>query len=358
MQFPKFDGDNPQHWMTCAHNYFDLYSVHPSMWVKCSIMQFVGSAAHWLQSIERRLHGIDWPTFCRLIRERFCRDQHELLLRQLFHIKQTTSVQDYVDRFVELIEQLSAYTPNPDHLSHTTRFVDGLRDDIRATILVQRPLDLDTACTLALLQEEAVEPGHRRDFHKTDGFSFPKHSSTKGALPLPQPPTRGGAPAAMDDRRPAEDRRALPKPATMEERLQSLRSYRKIRSLCIRCGERWQPGHKCAQNIQLHALQEVWNLCQDVFDVHEEDIDTKPHAEEQTPQLFMILSAATTSGRPGARTMQLQGVIEGRNIFILVDSGSSHSFINSTVVNGLSGLRNLPSTVSVQVADGSAISYS
>ena len=38
MHFPKFDGDDPQYWMTCAHNYFDLYSVDPSMWVKCSTM--------------------------------------------------------------------------------------------------------------------------------------------------------------------------------------------------------------------------------------------------------------------------------------------------------------------------------
>jgi hypothetical protein len=27
-----------------------------------------------------------------MIRERFCRDQHELLIRHLFHIKQSTTV--------------------------------------------------------------------------------------------------------------------------------------------------------------------------------------------------------------------------------------------------------------------------
>ena len=107
-------------------------------------MQLTGAARRWLQSVEQQV-----------IRERFCRDQHELLIRRLFHIRQITTVQDYVDRFVDLIEQLSAYTPNPDHLSNTIRFIDGLHDDIRAIILVQRPKDLDIACTLALLQEEA-----------------------------------------------------------------------------------------------------------------------------------------------------------------------------------------------------------
>jgi hypothetical protein len=74
-----------------------------------------------------------------------------------------------VDRFIDLIEQLSAYTQHLDHLSYTTRFVDGLWDNIHAIILIQRPPDLDTACTLALLQEEAVEPGRRREVRCTQG---------------------------------------------------------------------------------------------------------------------------------------------------------------------------------------------
>jgi hypothetical protein len=78
--------------MTCAQNYFDLYAVDPSMWVKCSTMQFTGAASCWFQSVERELMKQDWPSFCRMIRDRFCCDQHELLIRQLFQIKQTTTV--------------------------------------------------------------------------------------------------------------------------------------------------------------------------------------------------------------------------------------------------------------------------
>jgi hypothetical protein len=88
---------------------------------------------------------------CSWIHDRFGRDQHDSLIRQLFHIKQTSTVQEYIDRFTELIDQLDAYENLPDHRYYTTRFVDGLRDDIRAIILIQRPTDLDTACTLALL---------------------------------------------------------------------------------------------------------------------------------------------------------------------------------------------------------------
>ena len=150
------------------------------MWVRVATMQFTGVAKRWIQSIAHRLEHIGWQDFCAMVRERFCHDQHELLIRQLFHIKQTTSVQEYVDQFVDLIEQLSAFTPNPDTLSYTTRFIDGLRDDIRSVVLVQRPTDLDAACSLALLQEEAVEPTRRREFRRTDAPAFLKPAASRG----------------------------------------------------------------------------------------------------------------------------------------------------------------------------------
>jgi hypothetical protein len=74
-----------------------------------------------------------------------------VLIRQLFHIKQTTSVHDYIDRFTELVDQLVAYDHSSDHRYYTTHFVDGLKDEIKSVILVQWPMDLDTACSLALL---------------------------------------------------------------------------------------------------------------------------------------------------------------------------------------------------------------
>lgn len=88
---------------------------------------------------------------------------------------------------MDLVDQLSAYNPKPDQRYFTTRFVDGLSDSIRSIILVQRPYNLDTACTLALLQEEAHEP-RRKEFWKSDAPSYTKPSPFRSALPLPHPP--------------------------------------------------------------------------------------------------------------------------------------------------------------------------
>jgi hypothetical protein len=36
----------------------------------------------------------------------------------------------------------------------TTRFIDGLKDELKIAVIMQRLSDLDTTCSLALLQED------------------------------------------------------------------------------------------------------------------------------------------------------------------------------------------------------------
>lgn len=42
-----------------------------------------------------------------MLHERFSHDQHQLLIRQMLHVKQESTVKDSVDRFAELIDQLA-----------------------------------------------------------------------------------------------------------------------------------------------------------------------------------------------------------------------------------------------------------
>lgn len=166
MHFPQFDGDNPKLWKTRCENYFDMYGVDESLWIKVATMHFSGVAARWLQAVERKLKGCSWYRFCNLIDDRFGRDQHETLICQLFNIKQIGSASAYVEKFSELVDQLTAYESHTDTLYYTMKFVDGLRDDIKSTIMVQRPSNLDTACSLALVQEETAESMKKKSIEK------------------------------------------------------------------------------------------------------------------------------------------------------------------------------------------------
>ncbi|CAD6254188.1 unnamed protein product [Miscanthus lutarioriparius] len=247
-------------------------------------------------SVESEVQNISWESFSNLIHERFSHDQHELLLRQLFHIKHTSTVSDYIEKFTDLFEQLKAYNPNLDKLYFTTHFVDGLREDIRSVVMVARPQNLDTACTLALLQEEALDQGIRKEFKCSEASPFARTATIKGSLPLPLPPRR---PQAVPD--PVVEKRVPTKSTSIDDKLSTLRNYHRARGLCVRCGDKWALGH---------------------------------------------------------RTMQFKGSLLGRDVVILVDSGSSHSFLSSCLATGLPNLRPLPKPMTVRVADGGSILYS
>lgn len=152
VNFPQFDGDNPQLWKTCYENYFDMYDVGLAKWIHVAYMHFEGRAVCWLQSIKHRVRYWSWHEFCTQIHDCFGREQHGSLIR-------TSSVFEYVERFSNLVDHLSAYESNADPLYYTMRFVDGLREDIKSVIMVQRPSTLDTACSLALVQEEELMSG-------------------------------------------------------------------------------------------------------------------------------------------------------------------------------------------------------
>jgi hypothetical protein len=141
-------------------------------------MQFLGPAKCWIQSVTEELKTMTRKQFCQSLHTRFDHDQHEFLLHKMNRIHQTTSMQDYVDHFSELIDQLKAYDSATNTLSNITRFLDGLFPKIRVVLLVQRPNSLDTTYTLALLQEEAIEYTRRRDYKQRNqkgGTHFQPH---------------------------------------------------------------------------------------------------------------------------------------------------------------------------------------
>lgn len=74
--------------------------------------------------------------------------------------------------------------------------MDGLRDDIRAVIVVQGPQNLDTAYTLALLQEEVADSARRKESKRDSAFYA--RPPFKQALPLPAPTPADKKPKAAD----------------------------------------------------------------------------------------------------------------------------------------------------------------
>jgi len=120
----------------------------------------------------------------------------------------------------------------------------------------------------------------------------------------------------------------------------------------MRCGEKWHQGHKCSPAIQLHALQEVWNLCEDLFTKTE---SSEPDTPVTADQSFMLMSAAAISPSFHPRTLQFQGMLQGKSINILLDSGSTNSFLDTNLAASFTGVQQLSVPTSVQIADGGSV---
>jgi hypothetical protein len=110
LSFPRFDGDNLRHWVSLCTDYFEMYTIPASVWIRVAKQHLDKDAARWFQSIKPKLDFSNWQGFCRLLHDHFDRDKKELLLRQLFHAKQTASITNYVKQFTELVDQLKAYS--------------------------------------------------------------------------------------------------------------------------------------------------------------------------------------------------------------------------------------------------------
>lgn len=66
------------------------------------------------------------------------------------------------------MHQLLVHDPSIASSVITSRFVDDLKREIRSIVMVHRPHNLDTASSLALLQEEALMEPTSREARRND----------------------------------------------------------------------------------------------------------------------------------------------------------------------------------------------
>lgn len=95
-------------------------------------------------------------------------------------------MEDYVERFSDLHDQLSTYEEFPNTVHYVTRFMEGLKPPVRIAVGIQQPIDLDTTYQLAILHEELGS------VISSNTASASSHRETTLPLPLPPAPTPPG----------------------------------------------------------------------------------------------------------------------------------------------------------------------
>jgi len=200
---------------------------------------------------------------------------------------------------------------------------------------------------MALVQEEvAGQSGVQSSFRSSAPVEWSQKPTPRTALPLPQPPPRAEKPVV----KPAAAEPTATSSTTGA--LAAVKAYRRALGLCYKCNAKWSKDHRCAPEV-LQAVEALWeSLDPEVVPA----VDTP--ADQSTEQVFLAISKSAVSGVPAARTIRLLGSMSGIPVHILVDSGSSSSFLSDTTAIQLHHLDSVPVASCVQVAGGGVLQSS
>ena len=193
--------------------------------------------------------------------------------------------------------------------------------EIKAIVLIQRLKMFDTDCALALLREEVAGPVMAKPTHGGDWYSpYEPSSSAWMPLPLPPPLPHPKKPALATTTSPTSTA------SSADAKLAALKTYCCALSLCYKCSNKWSKDHRYPPEV-LQAVDALW----DSFSSEDSLADSSPDSRP-SEHLMMALSKSAASGIPAARTMRLMGMLQQVPVQILIDSGSSSSFINQSLV--------------------------
>jgi hypothetical protein len=116
------------------------------------------------------------------------------------------------------------------------------------------------------------------------------------------------------------------------QRIRQLRDYRSANNLCFACGDKYEPCHNdvCPkkQKPQVHTLA-LNDL--DKEEITEEQLNQFAIEDAITEEFCQLsLNALSTSDRDNSIKLKTQ--VHDNVMLILLDSGSSHSFVSSNFV--------------------------
>ncbi|OIT32972.1 hypothetical protein A4A49_14857 [Nicotiana attenuata] len=137
--------------------------------------------------------------------------------------------------------------------------------------------------------------------------------------------------------------------------------YRKTNHLCFKCGEKYAPGHQC-RNKQLNYLfGENENSPEAIVDQLETQIgdpnltEILIEGEVQQEVLEAICLSALARSNSGVNSILVRSISKNMSLTLLVDFGSTHSFIDEQAVKDTGHVPIYNPLMRVTVADGNYV---
>jgi hypothetical protein len=278
--------------------------------------------------------------------QKFGKDLYHNYMKDILSIRQTGDVLEYASRFEQAKHRVLVHNKDMGEVFFVQKFLDGLKYNISNAISLHKPRTVDAALSLALMQEDIIEASSKRFSPRVRDYS---RSAVKTSALLNQGssvnPSVLGAPP---DNHKTKDDKQQPK---WDTKYESLRAKRRAAGLCMKCGEAYSPQHRCPKQVNLHVVEELMEVFQHGNAEDKEHDSSALESEEE----LLALSLCAADGTQGAKTIRIPGVLHTTDIPILIDSGSSGTFVSEQLVSDLKLPTTPISPATVRMADGTTL---
>ncbi|KAK1427793.1 hypothetical protein QVD17_16488 [Tagetes erecta] len=254
------------------------------------------------------------------------------------YLNQIGDLETYNDDFDMLLSKVDITEEHAISL-----YIEGLKPEIKCYVRLFKPMLLREAHSLARLQNNANLTMFARAptqvYRPTNRPYFSPAIGSTSRLPLlPAPPIKANPINSF-------------KPTTTRCLTSKEFDNKRARGECFWCSDKYTPGHKCTGNKQLYLFE--------VGEDGDEMIHADPNEEcysdtvqEQEP----LISLHAITGIPSFSTMKVVGAIGTKALQILIDSGSTHNFVDDKLANKLNCTLLPINDIPVTVADGNKLS--
>jgi hypothetical protein len=319
VEFPRFDGKNVRDWLYKCDQFFLLDETPAASMVRLASIHLDGLALQWHLNYMRNKFDIypSWQQYITDVTERFG-DMYEDPLSALLQIKHNGKIQDYVDKFELALTQVNLI---PEH--SLSIFLAGLEHHTQMHVRMFHPTSIAHAANLAKLHEASIPLPNRSSSSRFNSFSknqglFPKPSTSSSS------PTNSTTPNTHQKPTSTRPNRTY----TAEEQAE-----RRAQGLCMFCDEMFTPGHQFKHK---RSTLMVLNVDDDGSGDDEKPSDESVVTDNVSPTLVNPqLSLQALTGIAAYHTMRVTGLHEKKLLHILLDSGSTHNFLDLDVAKTL-----------------------
>ncbi|CAA7028745.1 unnamed protein product [Microthlaspi erraticum] len=244
---------------------------------------------------------LSWVEFKRICKSRFGKADSVNPVGELSNLRHTGTVNEYCKQFEICLGRQTRLTGE----QQLWQFCAGLTDSLRKEVQYLRPETIFAAMEYARDNEYKIDNDKRT---RTFGGHLAQPTKTFG----------GGFNRGQDARPRISGQKQ--KPSLVWKKLTAAEiAERKAKGLCFNCDDSYTPGHTC--NPVLFHVRLV---------SEGENQDDEPYEEEE-----LEISLNAMNGEQNEKTFQVRAVISTGEGWVLLDTGSTHNFIKSSMVERL-----------------------